>query len=206
MNPRICTLFGVPLHFHISFIIFFFIFSFLYPAQILALAVIFASVVAHEYGHVLAAKYCGVDTKLVTLTPLGGLALLVNLPRDPTKEILIAGAGPLVSLILALWSGALALITFMITDFFIIVGLANLILFVFNVLPVMPLDGGRLFRAFLHYWYDYQKSTKIAVRVGQGMAALIIIFGVISFQFLLVITMVIIALAAESELRVAKVS
>jgi Zn-dependent protease len=201
MNPKVCTLFGVPLHFHISFIMVMLIWCVLMPNMIIPLFLLFASVVAHEYGHVLAARYCGIGCKWVVLTPLGGIAYLEGMPRDSNKELIITWAGPLVSLVLALWGGALAVITYSFTDFFVILAGGNLMLFIFNILPVFPMDGGRILRASLHYWLPYEKATLIAVRIGQGMAGVLIVISILSFNFMLCLLMVIIAWASQQELN-----
>lgn len=136
----------------------------------------FVCVVLHEYGHALMARRFGIATEKILIFPLGGGAFLKRMPKHPSKEILVAFAGPMVNIIMATimailiwWPGyeyrqdLLALLfnpysnTLVIGsstwDYTIIIlFLFNLILAAFNLLPAYPLDGGRIFRALLKRW------------------------------------------------------
>jgi Zn-dependent protease len=115
-------------------------------AGLAATAGFFGSILAHEFGHALVARRYGVETKSIDLWALGGVAHLDREAPTPRAEGLIALAGPSVSLLIgatglaagfALQSAAVAW-----------VGLVNVVLAVFNMLPGAPLDGGRVLRAF----------------------------------------------------------
>lgn len=207
MNPKVATLFGVPLHIHLTTPLFMLATAWVYTSGwqmlsfLVTLLVIYASVIAHEYGHVLAGRYCGVGCRGVTLTPLGGVALLERVPASADVELIVTAAGPVVSLILAIWATALAVITFKVTGVFVAAAVANYVMFVFNLLPVFPMDGGRILRALLHYWLPLERSTWIAGRVGQGMACLVGFLGLVSGSWLLPVMMLLIGCWCEAEIR-----
>jgi stage IV sporulation protein FB len=121
--------------------------------------VLFACVVAHEYGHALMARRYGIATPDITLLPIGGLARLERMPERPGQEIAVALAGPAVNV--AIWA-VLVLVLGVDTDvarlaaiedagagFWGRVAAVNLFLVAFNMIPAFPMDGGRVFRALL---------------------------------------------------------
>lgn len=199
-TPKLFTLVGVPFHLHISFLLFLAYFGVFQPEWLLYIIGAFVGVGLHEYGHVLAAKYYGINTHKIILCPLGGVALLERMPRAPVKEFVITAAGPLVSLILAIWCGALAIITFKITMFFLVMAAVNGGMFLFNMLPVFPMDGGRMFRSMAANWVPYYTATKWAVRTGQVIAAMCALAGLIVGDFMLVAIMGLVAWMAQNEL------
>jgi Zn-dependent protease/CBS domain-containing protein len=120
---------------------------------------LFLCVVLHEYGHALAARRFGIGTRSITLLPIGGLALLDSMPKDPRQEIVVALAGPAVNFAIAaalyLFAaagarpGALFAIDPDGGGLVATLFAANLILGLFNLLPAFPMDGGRVLRAAL---------------------------------------------------------
>jgi Zn-dependent protease len=150
--------------------------------------VLFASVVAHELAHALAARRFGVRTSAITLFLFGGVATLEEEPSSPKADALIALAGPALSAALAL----VALVLLFAVDRFVpgrfgtalgylgtYVMLANAVLAVFNVIPAYPMDGGRVLRAFLwRRWRDRVAATNTASRVGIVFAVLLAAAGV----------------------------
>ncbi len=157
----------------------------------LVLAMVFLFVGLHEYGHALTARWFGIGTKEIILTPIGGVALLKSLPEDPSKEILIAFAGPAVNVVLAgMLFGGLSLanvfgwnLGLQMSQFLQTLILVNLLLFAFNLIPSFPMDGGRIFRATLAYFMPYERATGIAVSVAKVFAIAFIIYGLINFDF-----------------------
>src|SRR5262249_12181895 len=141
---------------------------------------LFTCVVAHEFGHIFTARAFGVSTPDVTLLPIGGVARLERIPEEPYQEFLIAIAGPLVNIAIALVllafagarldAGALAAVES--TKISLIDRLAdvNLFLAVFNMIPAFPMDGGRVLRALLASRLGFVRATEIAAYVGQGLA------------------------------------
>lgn len=155
------------------------------------LLLLFASVVAHEYGHALTARRFGIRTRRITLLPIGGLAELERMPDAPKQEFLIAVAGPAVTLLLVIVLAAvleLSGTSFLVSTATAATGLpiaaqlmwANVVLFLFNLLPAFPMDGGRMLRAGLAMRMPAVRATDIASRVGKGFA---LVFGAIGLLY-----------------------
>jgi Zn-dependent protease/predicted transcriptional regulator len=147
---------------------------------------IFLSTIAHELGHSLVARARGVAVNAITLVLFGGSSDISRSDERPIDETLIAVAGPGASLLVAL---ALLGVRFSIPEprpsletFLVFVIAINLWLAVFNLLPTLPLDGGRALRGLLwHGIGDYRKATRIASIIGQGLAALMFLAGGLLF-------------------------
>jgi len=144
---------------------------------------------AHELGHALVARRFGIHTQDIILTPLGGMARVVNMPQNPKQEIAIAAAGPAVSLVLAALFTALY---FLFPGFVFVVGgklfeplailaFVNGMLGVFNMIPALPMDGGRILRGLLALKYDFVTATRKAARVGKILAIVGVVIGVLGF-------------------------
>jgi Zn-dependent protease len=144
---------------------------------------LFASVLAHEMAHALVARARSVDVDEIMLFIFGGVAKLRGEPRDAKSELLIAGAGPLLSIALGL--GLLALIDVAAWPQVVDAGLwwlgiINVALALFNLVPGFPLDGGRILRALL-WWRtgDFERATVGAARTGKVIAALLMTGGLL---------------------------
>lgn len=115
-------------------------------AGVITMLAFFVSILAHEFGHALVARRYGVETESIDLWALGGMARLDRESPTPRADGLIAGAGPLVSLVIGVvaFGGGFLLES----NAIVWIGFVNLVLAVFNMLPGAPLDGGRVLRAF----------------------------------------------------------
>jgi Zn-dependent protease len=145
----------------------------------------FASVLAHELSHALAARVLGIATMEISLLVFGGVARIVSEPNDAAGEALMAMAGPLTSVTIAglLWLAS-QLVGGWPGDLIALLGLANLVLAIFNLLPGFPLDGGRVARAVV--WRITGRrllATQVTAWFGRGLALLLIAGGGIAVAF-----------------------
>ncbi len=154
----------------------------------LLMLALFGCVVLHEFGHALAARYYGVSTKDITLSPIGGIARLNKLPEKPIQEFVVAVAGPMVNVVIALLIGGLlwlfapsvlpqvaeeggpATAFSNRANFFPLLFWLNLALVVFNLLPAFPMDGGRMLRSVLSLKLGRVRATQIASVIGRIIA------------------------------------
>lgn len=168
---------------------------------VLFILVLFASVVMHEYGHALTARRFGVRTRNITLLPIGGVAQLERMPENPRQELLVAVAGPAVTigLVVVLYV-ALKLLGLPTVAPDAAIGDAgapflarlmwiNVVLALFNLLPAFPMDGGRVLRAVLAMRTDYVRATEMAARVGKAFALVFGMIGLLYNPFLVLIAL-----------------
>jgi Zn-dependent protease len=147
-------------------------------AGLVMVGLVFGSVLLHELGHALVARHHGVHVSGIELSFFGGAAKMVQMPRSANHEIAIAAAGPAVSLMLAgagLGLGAVAPLS-LLGAWLLKIGWINLVLAGFNLIPALPMDGGRILRAALTRRMDFVRATDTAVGVARAVA---IGFGVV---------------------------
>jgi len=189
---------GIPVRVHITLIILLIILTFSSGVFGMLYAVaLFASVALHELGHSWVAIRKGCRVHEIMLLPIGGVAKMNNIPSRPKDEFLIAAAGPLTSFLLAVFFGWLGQFAF----FFISLRNVNLMLCLFNLLPSFPMDGGRIFRAFMTPRLGRLKATALAARIGRIMAVAFAVFGLFQGNFLLIIIAIFIYQSAGAEYR-----
>ena len=221
-SVSIVTVYGTAVRLHVTFVLFLLwvgvaglLTSGLAAAlsTVVFLGLIFLCVVLHEFGHILAARQFGVRTPEVILLPIGGVARLERIPEQPRAEFVIALAGPAVTLLIALGLvlllGGLPHPDALQKDHGMRalagqLAYANLTLFVFNLLPAFPMDGGRILRAGLAALLGHERGTRIAARVGQGAAVLLGLAGTATGNVILVLVAVFVYLAASSETGIAE--
>jgi Zn-dependent protease/CBS domain-containing protein len=195
---KIGRVFGIPIYIHLSWILIFGLITYslvgefgaryqqwssqqLWLLGVLTSLLFFGSVLFHELSHSVVARHYRIPVASITLFFFGGIASITREPDSAGQEFLIAAAGPASSYLLA---GAFWLLGFATPDGSMANALAtwladtNALLATFNLLPGFPLDGGRIFRSII--WgitKNYSRSTRIASRIGQGIAYAMMAFG-----------------------------
>lgn len=131
--------------------------------------ILFISVSLHELAHILVARIFGLRVQALTITPVGECATIKDIERlHILKRILISMAGPFVSLCLCL----------MFYKSF--VGKANLVILLFNLLPIYPLDGGRVLQYILGYFFGVLRANRYVSHINYLVAYMLLLLGFIN--------------------------
>jgi len=218
---RIGSIWGVPIRLHWTFpLLFLFVVA---PTQgrptersvvggLVWIAALFFCIVIHELSHSFVARRRGFTVRDIVLLPIGGASEISGLPGTPSDELAIAIAGPLASVAIAL---VLALIGYASGVALWPPGLfagalvsrlmwANLLLAGFNLLPAIPMDGGRVLRSLLARRMSDIRATVLAVRVGRVVGMAMVLAG-LRYDVWLSIIGVFILLGAGGERQAAAV-
>ena len=201
---------GIPLRIHATFLLllgWFGVSSLAYQEplaaglHILFPVLLFGIIVLHELGHALMARSFGIATRDITLYPIGGIASLESTPPSPRQEMAIAAAGPAVNLALATMAFALgATVTSPLASYLLdSLVTINLGLALFNLLPALPMDGGRILRAYLSTRMDRVAATNKAASLARTVAWGLGIFGLATASFNLVLIGIFVWFAATAE-------
>lgn len=166
---------------------------------------LFVGVVLHELGHVLIARLYGVQAEEITLWFLGGVAQFRDLPRGRGAEAIVAVAGPVTSFAIAVLAGTAlgATESPFLRFLWSYLAIANGGLALFNLLPALPLDGGRILRSLIALATDRLSATRIAVAVSRAVAVALGVWGFLSFNILLVAVAFFVYQAGGAEARLA---
>jgi Zn-dependent protease/CBS domain-containing protein len=179
---------------------------------------LFVCVVLHEFGHALVAQRLGIETADITILPIGGLARLKSLPERPWDEVKIAIAGPLVNVVLApIFFGIALLLGGNVMapanilegvqsagQVFSYLGLINVALVLFNLIPAFPMDGGRVLRGLLATRLGAVRATDISSAVGQFFAIAFFLIGLLGGNFILALIAVFIFFGASGEAQIVR--
>jgi Zn-dependent protease len=215
---KLGKLLGIDVYLHFTFLLLLAFLGFIYWRAtqnvetalrgVAFIVALFGCVVLHELGHALMARHYGIQTRDITLLPIGGIARLEKMPEKPMQELWVALAGPAVNAVIAavLFAGLTATSSFTPVEELSVTGgslwqrllMLNLLLVAFNLLPAFPMDGGRVLRACLAMRLGRRRATAIAANVGQGMAILFGIFGFFYNPFLIFIG-IFVYLGAQAE-------
>ena len=225
----------VRMHWTIAFIIFFIAWSFATTYQttgsmvygfgsvepagerwlfsLLLALILFACVALHELGHSYTALRNGIGIKSITLYFFGGVASMEEIPRNPGLELKMAIAGPAVSGILGsvFWLagievGSILGISHPLSIILSNLGLMNIILMGFNLLPAFPMDGGRLLRAWFAFHMPYVKATRRASEIGKIFATLMFLLGLSTLNFMLLFVAFFVYVGASEEEKATEIS
>ncbi|MGI8818926.1 MAG: site-2 protease family protein, partial [Gemmatimonadales bacterium] len=174
----------------------------------LLLLALFACILLHEFGHILMARRFGVRTPDVILLPIGGVARLERIPDEPRQELLIALAGPAVTAALALIFYLMLRLTggdaevdqlSPLAPFLNQLLVTNVWLLLFNLIPAFPMDGGRVLRALLASRMGMVRGTRVAAKLGQGLAVVGGLYGITSQHPFLALIAFFVFLGATAE-------
>lgn len=176
------TIGGIRLRVHPLF--FLLLFVMVWAERIVQGLTVFGIVLLHELGHVAAARGYGVNVQEVELLPFGGVARIEGLiETDPSVEAGIALAGPLTNVFLLAIGFALSSFDLVTPEWSSFFTWTNVAVIAVNAVPALPLDGGRLYRAYRSRRIGYRKATYEAIRLGRGLAALLLLGGVAGMYF-----------------------
>ena len=208
--------FGVPVRFHFTFLLLLVFLLFIGVGQrqsgastVAYILALFASVLLHEIGHALVSRYYGIRTVEIVMYPIGGVSRPERPPK-PHEEWPIALSGPLVNLLIAAvlggWvyfhSGLVGLEKLVEpTDANLIerIAFGNLLLFLFNLLPAYPMDGGRVLRGLLALRMPEDRATRAAAGAGQALAMAMGLAGLLWGNFILMFVALFVYLGAMQE-------
>ena len=199
---KIGSAFGIPLELHITFIVLLVAAGvFFSPYDLVLIVFLFIFVLIHEVGHSLVARRYGISVKKIVLYPIGGVSEIEEIPENPRVEWRMALAGPMTSLAMG---GILLAINQVLPvtipsttpgrllgplieaarPFVFNLGILNVFLGAFNLIPAFPMDGGRILRAFLTERSDFSKATRSASMIGRIMGIVMAIVGIFQNIFL----------------------
>jgi|Deesub1362A_J573_1020465.scaffolds.fasta_scaffold00182_30 Zn-dependent protease len=161
---------------------------------------LFLAVLFHELSHSIIGRRRGVKVKGIILFIFGGVSMLEDMPKEPKKEIEIAFAGPLLSILLGVVFYGISLIGIPVLDEYSrVFSTYNFVLAFFNLIPAFPLDGGRILRGVLAKRMGFVNATRIAAETGKMMAFMIGVFGLFVNPWLIIIALFIYMGANEEE-------
>lgn len=215
--------FGIPLRVHLTFLLIVAFGAYKWGAAhglagagfgVALTLLLFVGVLLHELGHSLVARHFGIPVLEIVLLPIGGIAALGAKPERPRHELLIALAGPLVNLGIAMVLGAVLFgllgagmlnlelvksLTPSWSTLLVLLLVGNLTLGLFNLLPIFPMDGGRVLRALLASRFGATRATRWAAGFGQVAAVGLGIFAIVGGHFFLALIAGMVFLAAGRE-------
>jgi Zn-dependent protease len=170
-----------------------------FPAIMIALLLL---VTIHEYAHILTARKFGVDTPYIILSPLGGMAAVEKIPDQPLGELMMSAAGPASNLVMAIPCWLLAQAGVPLADEVL---KYNLMIAVFNLIPMFPMDGGRILRSLLDLRMKRTDATWISVRVSHVIAVIMTVVGIfVIHNIMYAVIAGFMALAAYAEAKKCK--
>jgi len=212
---KIGSAWGIPIELHITFILLMAVVFVLSWPQLYLFALImflFVFVVVHELAHSIVARHYKINVRKIVLYPIGGVSEIEEIPEKPSIEWRMAAAGPLTSFVigavlfvldLIASKVSMATITLSITvtgNLSLDLAVLNLLLGAFNLIPAFPMDGGRVFRAFLAERMKFSDATRIAALVGRLFGIILAVIGILyNFWFIVIGVFIYIGATEEAE-------
>jgi Zn-dependent protease len=200
---KIGSIWGIPIELHITFLLLMgVVFLLSYPQLYFFFLTLFLFVFVffHELTHSVVAKHYGIKVRKIVLYPIGGVTEIEEVPEKPSIEWRLAIAGPLVSLLIG---GVLLALSLLLPMEMPVTTLApslstagsltrdlavlNLILGAFNLIPAFPMDGGRVFRAFLAERLKFSDATRYAANIGKVFGIVLVALGLFYNPWFIVI-------------------
>lgn len=170
------------------------------------IATIFGFVLLHEFGHILQARKFGIDCQYVMLSIIGGVAALEKMPDNEREELLVTMAGPLVNGIAMILTGPWMLLhqnsmndPALFASAVRCVFISNTFLFLFNIIPAFPMDGGRILRALLSMHMGRLKATKLASNICYMICGMLAVLSIASGSYTTLLTLGFVIFLAYSE-------
>ncbi len=212
-GPTAFHVFGIPVRLSVTLLVPVLLLTMQLGSWGLAASVLlFASVLLHELGHALVARRYGIPVASIHLHMLGGLAMMVDMPRRPNHEIAIAAAGPAVSLGLgvlfaiaaASTGGSLAGFGGSPADLLAYASALNFAMAAFNMIPALPMDGGRVLRAVWASWRGWERGTRAAGRISRFFAVAFVVTGIAYGAWSLALIGVVVWFLSKREERIAE--
>jgi len=211
-SVRVARLFGIDIRVHWTFLLLIALVALVstdrsqFLMNLLWILAVFGSVLPHELSHCFVARRRGAVVNDILLTPIGGMSEMQQIPQAPSDEAMIAVVGPLTSVALGLAIAGIGALTgarlwpptLFAGSWFARLAWLNLALGGFNLLPALPMDGGRVFRALLARHHDRRTATRIAGRVARVLAVAMAVVGVL-YDYWLVIIAIFVWVGARSE-------
>lgn len=215
------SVFGVPVRLHFTFVLLLVFLLFIGvggqqsgTTTALYVLALFASVLLHEFGHAMVARRFGIRTLEIVMFPIGGVSRAERQPKA-REELWIALAGPLVNALIAagllIWLGATQGFEHLETlreptdaNLAERIAAGNLALFLFNLLPASPMDGGRILRSLLALRRPEDRATQIAAGAGRALGVVLGLAGLLMANFILVFVALFVYLGATQEGAAAK--
>ena len=212
----VLRVFGVPVRFHFTFVLLLIFLLFIGVGErqsgamtALYVLALFASVLLHELGHTLVARRYGIRTTEIVMYPIGGVSRPERMPKG-REEFWIAVSGPLVNGLIAAGLFAWLATQHQFVPLELLrdptdanlaqrIATGNFLLFVFNLLPAYPMDGGRVLRSVLMLFKPEEEATRIAASAGQALAAMLGLYGLLSSNFIVIFVAMFIYIGASQE-------
>jgi Zn-dependent protease len=205
---KIGSAWGIPIELHITFILLMVaVFALSYPLlyDFVLILFLFVFVVVHELSHSLVARHYRIKVRKIVLYPIGGVSEIEEITGNPRIEWRMAIAGPISSLLIGLIFLGINQVTPIVTadslygSFTLDLGILNIFLGAFNLIPAFPMDGGRVFRALLAERMKFSDATRYAALVGRVFGIIMVFLGFFNFWLIIIGMFIYIGASEEAE-------